>query len=52
MSYAIEIVDDQGEDHRPSSDERLVATICVCVNQERYQMKCAVAHQKLKERRG
>ena len=30
MSYAVEVVDDCSENHRPSSDERVVAVTCVC----------------------
>ena len=32
MSYAVEMVDDCGEDHGPSSDECVVAVVCLWVS--------------------
>ena len=49
MSYAVKVVDDCGEDHGPSSDERLVAVVCFWINGKGYRTKRAVAHEKLGE---
>jgi len=49
MSYAVEVVDDCGEDHRPSSDECVEAT--ECWNRKGYRMEWGVAHEKLEKRR-
>jgi len=31
MSYTVEVVDDCGENHGPSSDERVVAAVCLWI---------------------
>lgn len=51
MSYTVEVVDNCGEDYGPSSDERVVAVVCLWINRKGYRTKGAVAHEKLEERR-